>query len=59
MTDLLFKNARVIDPSQNLNRICDVLCKDGVITQIGENITCGNAVEIDAVSYTHLRAHET
>lgn len=65
MTDLLFKNARVIDPSQNLNRICDVLCKDGVIAFIGKNIVCGNAAEIDASGlilapglidlHTHLR----
>ncbi len=52
MTALLFKNARVIDPSQNLNRICAVLCKDGVIAQIGENIPRGNAVEIDASGLT-------
>lgn len=65
MTDLLFKNARVVDPSQNLNRVCDVLCKDGVIADIDENIVCSSAVEIDASGlivapglidlHTHLR----
>ncbi len=65
MVDLLFKNARVVDPSQNLDRICDVLCKDGTVAFIGENIVCSNAVTIDASGlilapglidlHTHLR----
>lgn len=65
MVDLLFKNARVVDPSQNLDRICDVLCKDGTVAFIGENIVCNNVVTIDASGlilapglidlHTHLR----
>lgn len=65
MVDLLFKNARVVDPSQNLDRICDVLCKDGTVAFIGENIVCSNVVTIDASGlilapglidlHTHLR----
>ncbi|MGN0520740.1 MAG: amidohydrolase family protein, partial [Candidatus Fimenecus sp.] len=65
MADLLLKNARVVDPSQNLDRVCDVLCKDGIIAFVGKNIICGSAVEIDASGlilapglidlHTHLR----
>lgn len=65
MVDLLFKNARVVDPSQKLDRICDVLCKDGTVAFIGENIVCSTAVTIDASGlilapglidlHTHLR----
>ena len=65
MVDLLFKNARVVDPSQKLDRICDVLCKDGTVAVIGENIVCSNVVTIDASGlilapglidlHTHLR----
>lgn len=65
MVDLLFKNARVVDPSQNLDRICDVLCKDGTVAFIGDNIVCSNVVTIDASGlilapglidlHTHLR----
>lgn len=65
MVDLLFKNARIVDPSQKLDRICDVLCKDGTVAFIGENIVCCNAVTIDASGlilapglidlHTHLR----
>lgn len=65
MVDLLFKNARVVDPAQKLDRICDVLCKDGSVAFIGENIVCSTAVTIDASGlilapglidlHTHLR----
>lgn len=65
MADLLFKNARVTDPSQKADFVGDVLCKDGVIAEIGENLRCGTAVEIDASGlilapglidlHTHLR----
>ena len=48
MADLLFKNARVVDPSQNLNRVCDVLCKNGTIAFIGKNIESNGATVIDA-----------
>lgn len=65
MLDLLFKNARVIDPLQKTNRVCDVLCKNGMIAYIGKNILCGDAAVIDASGlilapglidlHTHLR----
>ncbi len=65
MAKLLFKNARVIDPAQHLDRICDVLIKEGKIAMLGRNIICKNAVETDASGlilapglvdiHTHLR----
>lgn len=65
MADILFTNARVIDPSQNIDCVCDVLCKNGTIAQIGANIVCEVAQKIDASGlilapglidiHTHLR----
>lgn len=65
MLDLLFKNARVIDPLQKTDRVCDVLCKNGMIAYIGKNILCDDAAVIDASGlilapglidlHTHLR----
>lgn len=65
MDTLLFQNARVIDPSQKIDRICDVLCKNGKIAELGQNISCGDAVTIEASGlilapglidlHTHLR----
>lgn len=65
MTDILFTNARVIDPSQSVDCVCDVLCKNGKIAQIDKNIVCENAKKIDASGlilapglidiHTHLR----
>ncbi len=37
MTTLL-KNPRVIDPSQGLDRVCDILIVDGKIAQLGEGL---------------------
>lgn len=39
MADLLFKNARVIDPSQRLDEVCDVLVADGKIKRVGRYLT--------------------
>lgn len=36
--NLLIKSGRVIDPSQNLDAVCDVLIRDGIIAQIGDNL---------------------
>jgi dihydroorotase len=36
--NLLLKNGRVIDPSQNLDAVRDVLIRDGIIAQIGDNL---------------------
>lgn len=35
-TPLLIKNGHVVDPSQNLNEICDVLIENGKISRIGK-----------------------
>jgi len=34
-SELLIKNGRVIDPANNLDRICDVLISDGKIAEVG------------------------
>lgn len=36
--NLLITNGRVVDPSQNLDGICDVLISDGSIAAIGQNL---------------------
>lgn len=48
MSELLIKNARVIDPSCNLDEIGDILLAGGVIRQVGGNITREGAQMIDA-----------
>jgi dihydroorotase len=35
-TELLIKNGRVIDPANNIDKVCDVLVSDGKITQVGK-----------------------
>ena len=46
---LLIKGGRVIDPSQNIDGIMDVLVEDGVIKQIGAGLTApAGAESIDA-----------
>ena len=34
----LIKNGRVVDPSQNLDAVMDVLIEDGVVAAIDKNI---------------------
>jgi len=43
--NLLIKNGRVLDPSQNLDAVQDVLIEDGRITKIGANLP-DNGVEV-------------
>lgn len=38
MSDLLLKGGRVIDPSQNMDMVADVLIRDGKIAGVGENL---------------------
>lgn len=38
MSRLLIKNGRVLDPSQNIDRVCDVCIQEGIIAQIGPNL---------------------
>ncbi len=39
MSRLLIRGGRVIDPAQNLDRVCDLAIEDGVVREIGDNIT--------------------
>ncbi len=43
---MLIKNGRVLDPSQNLDKVCDILVKDDVVARILE---AGEASEADKV----------
>ena len=47
--NLLIKNGRVIDPTQNLDQTCDLLVENGVIKEIGNNLAAPAGVQtIDA-----------
>jgi dihydroorotase len=46
--ELLVKGGRVIDPSQRIDRVADVLIRDGKIAGIKENIEARGAETIDA-----------
>jgi dihydroorotase len=48
MSKLILKNGRVVDPSQNIDRICDVAIEDGTIREIAENIDSTGAEQFDA-----------
>ncbi len=63
---ILIKNGHLIDPSDNLDRVADLLIEDGKIARIDENITISSDIEImDATGqlvvpglidmHTHLR----
>ncbi|MGA8025828.1 MAG: dihydroorotase [Bryobacteraceae bacterium] len=48
MSRLLIKNGRVVDPAQNVDRVADVAIEDGVIREIGEDISTSSAELFDA-----------
>ena len=48
MSTLLLKGGRVIDPAAQQNEICDVLIEDGVIRQVGKDLSAGDAEVYDA-----------
>ena len=48
MSRLVVKNGRVVDPAQNLDRVCDVAIEDGVIREIGDGIPATGAQQFDA-----------
>ena len=48
MGNLLFKNAHVIDPSQKLDTVGDVLVVDGKIADFGKALSCSADNIIDA-----------
>jgi dihydroorotase len=44
----LIKDARVIDPANNLDAVCDVLIENGKISQVAKNINAAGAEVINA-----------
>ena len=64
---LLIKNGRVVDPSQKLDEISDVLVADGKIAKVAKNITDKADETYDAAGkvvapgfidmHTHLRRY--
>ena len=65
MSALLLKGGRVIDPAAQRDEICDVLIEDGVIQQVGKDLSANGAEVYDAAGkivtpgfidmHTHLR----
>ena len=62
---LIIKAGRVIDPANGLDAVRDILVEDGVIVQVAEGISAGDAESVDAAGklvvpglidiHTHLR----
>jgi dihydroorotase len=48
MSKLVIRGARVVDPSQDLDRIADLLIEDGKIVAAGGSIPAGDAEIVDA-----------
>ena len=48
MSALLLKGGRVIDPAAQRDEICDVLIEDGVIRQVGKDLSANGAEVYDA-----------
>jgi dihydroorotase len=48
MSKLVIKNGRVIDPSQNLDRVADVAIQDGAVAQIASDIDAAGSEAFDA-----------
>jgi len=65
MKNILFKNGRVIDPKNNIDKNLDLLVSEGKITRISDNIEENDAQIVDATNkiitpgfidmHTHLR----
>ena len=44
--ELLIKNARVVSPADKMNKVADILVRDGKIAQVGENLSSlGEVIE--------------
>jgi len=52
--DLLIKNARIIDPSQKIDKVSDVLISQRTIAQVGENITPSSSKNMTVVNASGL-----
>lgn len=48
MRALLVRGGRIVDPSQNLDAVSDLLLRDGVVAAIGERLDAGDAGVLDA-----------
>jgi dihydroorotase len=48
MYSILLKNGVIIDPTQSLDARCDLLIRDGLVTEIGENIIADGVDAFDA-----------
>lgn len=44
---LLLKGARVVDPQVNLDKVVDVLVRDGRVVEVGEGLSLAKGVEVD------------
>lgn len=44
---ILLKGGRVVDPANGIDGINDIIISDGVVTSVGENLTCDSAEIID------------
>ena len=44
--NLLIQNGRILDPSQNLDKVTDILIRDGRIAEIGDNLSAENDVQV-------------
>lgn len=44
---ILLKGGRVVDPANGIDGINDIIISDGVVTSVGENLTCDGAEIID------------
>ncbi|MGV8082524.1 MAG: dihydroorotase [Coriobacteriia bacterium] len=62
---LLLKNGRFVDPSVGLDCVCDMVIRDGLIAEIGEDLTIPKGITVDCTgrivvpglvdAHTHLR----
>jgi dihydroorotase len=62
---LLLKNGRVLDPSVGLDAVCDVIIRDGLIVEIGEDLSIPKGITVECAEkiivpglvdvHTHLR----
>jgi dihydroorotase len=48
--EVLLRGGRVIDPSQGLDRICDLRFRDGVVAEIGERLEAGARADVRDVT---------
>src|SRR6202030_2358137 len=48
--DLILRGGRIIDPSQNLDRVADVAFTSGKVAKIGENLAADSGADVREVS---------